>query len=30
MITTTTPVPPAVVDEIVSSEGFVAGRTVAL
>jgi len=30
VITTTTPVPPEVVDEIVSSEGFVAGHTVAL
>ena len=30
VITTTTPVPAAVVDEIVSSEGFFAGQTVAL
>jgi D-3-phosphoglycerate dehydrogenase len=30
VITTTTPVPREVVDEIVSSEGFVAGQTVAL
>lgn len=30
VITTTTPVPSEVVDEIVSSEGFVAGQTVAL
>jgi D-3-phosphoglycerate dehydrogenase len=30
VITTTAPVPREVVDEIVSSEGFVAGQTVAL
>jgi hypothetical protein len=30
VITTTSPAPPAVVDEIVSSDGFFAGVTVSL